>query len=172
MLAVLHAPAFIGFGIGLTINRAITRGAAAGCRWLIKWLQQRGTRVPFTAVSACSVDWGQNQRNRDAVTYFMKPLFTDPQSGQKVTLVRYPAGQINPAHSHAQGHGMYVLQGSLRTHRGTFGPNTFVWFPAGEVMWHGAGTDEELVALFMAGGNLSTDYVESEFSSAPGSRAE
>jgi hypothetical protein len=32
-----------------------------------------------------------------------------------------------------------VLEGELVTHKGTFGPGSFVWFPEGEVMEHGAG---------------------------------
>ncbi len=92
----------------------------------------------------------------------MKLLFSDQQTGCSVKLVRYPAGQINPPHTHVVGHGMYVLKGSLVTHMGTFGPESFVWFPPREVMWHGAGADEELVALFMALGELNTQYVETD----------
>jgi quercetin dioxygenase-like cupin family protein len=168
VIAILHAPALVGVGVGLgvAISRLVSRTAAAG--WLslsktLRWLQPR--TPPFTAVNAYSLDWRRNQAHRDAVTYFMKPLFRDSRSGHGVQLVRYPAGQINPSHSHPVGHGMYVLQGSLVTHHGTFGPDTFVWFPPGEVMWHGAGPGEDLVILFMVNGNLSTDYVRRESTS-------
>ena len=172
MIAIVHAPALIGFGVGLAISRALT-AAARNLSFgnTLQWLRQLRQRMPFTAVTASSVDWARNQRDQDAVTYFMKPLFRDPRSGQTVMLVRYPPGQINPAHSHPVGHGMYVLQGSLVTHRGTFGPNTLVWFPPGEVMWHGAGPDDELIALFMVGRNFSTRYVRRDPTS-PGSPAE
>ena len=52
----------------------------------------------------------------------------------EIRLVRYPAGVINPLHTHPCGHGMYVLEGQLVTHKGTFGPGYFVWFPEGETM--------------------------------------
>ena len=68
--------------------------------------------------------------------------------------------EINPSHFHPAPHGMYVLRGSLVTHRGTFGPDTYVWFPPHEVMWHGAASDQELVVLFIAGPNLSTHYTK------------
>ena len=32
----------------------------------------------------------------------------------EVRLVRYPAGAINPSHTHPCAHGMYVLEGTLR----------------------------------------------------------
>ena len=54
---------------------------------------------------------------------------------------------------------MYVLRGELVTHRGNFGPDTFVWFPPEEVIWHGAGTAEDLVVLFSAEAGMDTRYV-------------
>lgn len=156
---IAHAPAVVGWG--LSVATAWSFGTAAGRRIgrsTIQRLWRRTVRAPFTAVDASTIAWSRNQKNQDAVTYYMRPLFTDLQSRNAVLMVRYPAGQINPPHSHPVGHGMYVLRGLLVTHRGTFGPGTFVWFPAGEVMWHGAGPDEALEVLFMAGPNLRTDY--------------
>ena len=66
-----------------------------------------------------------------------------------VTLLRYPAGLINPHHTHPCGHGMYVLEGKLVTHRGVFGPGTFVWFPEGDAMQHGASAEGDMTALFI-----------------------
>src|SRR5947208_11685541 len=66
-----------------------------------------------------------------------------------VRLVRYPAGVINPEHTHPCGHGMYVLEGTLVTHNGAFGPGCFVWFPEGEVMEHGASADGDVVVVFV-----------------------
>lgn len=39
--------------------------------------------------------------------------------------------------------------GTLRTHAGTFGPGSFVWFPEGMLMEHGATDDGDMVALFI-----------------------
>ena len=53
---------------------------------------------------------------------------------------------------------MFVLQGELMTHRGTFGPGTFVWFPPHEEMWHGAGHGGDVVVLFSTGLHMTTRY--------------
>ncbi len=63
-------------------------------------------------------------------------------------MVRYPAGFVNPSHTHPCGHGLYVLEGTLVTHKGMFPPGTFVWFPEGEVMEHGATEEGDVTALF------------------------
>ena len=89
----------------------------------------------------------------------MKPLHQDPQTGHVVLLVRYPAGSVNPGHRHPVGHGMYVLQGRLVTHRGVFERDAFVWFPPNETMMHGAGPDEDLTVLFMTDESFATRYV-------------
>jgi hypothetical protein len=49
----------------------------------------------------------------------------------------------------------------LVTDRGTFGPETFVWFPPGDLMTHGAGSDADLVLLLIAQRGIRTDYPES-----------
>lgn len=78
-----------------------------------------------------------------------KTFFSDPETGMMVRMVRYPAGVINPDHTHHCGHGMYVIEGDLVTHKGTFGPGCFVWFPEGETMQHGARAEADVVALFI-----------------------
>ena len=95
------------------------------------------------------------------VPFFMKYLHKDVNSGQVAMLVRYSAGIVNPAHRHSFGHGIYVLQGKLVTHRGTFGPGTFVWFPPNEVVFHGASPDEDLVILFLRHQDMDTEHVQS-----------
>ena len=153
MIAFVHAPALIGVGIGFALSRV--------GRWLPlpRWLH-RPRPQGFKAVDSESLQWNRNQAAQSDVTYFMKPLFEDQRTGDRVLLVRYPPGEINPSHFHPAAHGMYVLQGTLVTHRGTFGPDTYVWFPPNEVMWHGASPDQELVVLFLAGPNLSTHYTK------------
>jgi hypothetical protein len=46
------------------------------------------------------------------------------------------------------------------TSRGTFKPGTFVWFPAGEIIEHGAGPKQDMVALFISGALFRIDYVK------------
>jgi quercetin dioxygenase-like cupin family protein len=157
--AIVLAPVVSGLGVSLTGAWVIA--SARGRYWLMKIIQRldglRG-QVPFSAVNSDSLQWSGNRAHRDRVQYFMKPLFTKSRSGPHVVLVRYPAGTMNPAHSHPTGHGMYVLKGRLVTHRGTFGPGTYVWFPPGETMTHGATEDGDSVVLFIVGGDSRTDY--------------
>jgi quercetin dioxygenase-like cupin family protein len=91
---------------------------------------------------------------------YRKELYTDPEAGALVRLVRYPAGVINPRHTHPCGPGMYVLEGKLVTHTGTFGPGTFVWFPEGEVMEHGASSEGDVTVLFVTNKTFRIDYVK------------
>ena len=113
----------------------------------------------FFAVDATKLTW--EERFSDAIgrAIYRKELFSDPDTGMLVRLVRYPAGVINPAHTHPCGHGMYVLEGTLVTHKGTFGPGCFVWFPEGEVMEHGASADGDVVVVFVTNKPFRIDYV-------------
>lgn len=152
--------AAMGLGIGLTavwaMRNAIVRGVIA---WLRRAWWCLTARDTFHAKSAHELDWSRNQGHQDQVTYFTKPLHYNPRTGDSVMLVRYPAGEMNPMHEHPVGHGIYVLQGTLVTHRGNFGRDTFVWFPPNEPMTHGAGPDEDLVALFTRSKNFRTNYL-------------
>src|SRR5918994_1651094 len=106
-------------------------------------------RASFTAIAAAKLPWEERRSGHVAGTILRKELFSDPETGMLVRLVRYPAGVINPAHTHPCGHGMYVLEGTLVTHKGTFGPGSFVWFPEGEVMEHGASADGDVTVVFI-----------------------
>ena len=160
---LLLTPAAVGFacglGVGLTTLWATATEMGRHCLYRIKsWIGRARDGGGFNAIIAAELEWSRNQSHQDLVTYFMKPLRRDAQTGQVAMLVRYPAGEINPNHAHPIGHAMYVLQGSLVTHRGTFGRDTFVWFPPHETMRHGAGPDEDLIAIFLTGPNLETRY--------------
>ena len=67
---------------------------------------------------------------------------------------------MNPSHTHPCGHGLYVLEGELVTHKGKYGPGTFVWFPEGEVMEHGAGPAGDVTVLFVTNKRFRIDYAE------------
>src|SRR4026207_1782662 len=91
------------------------------------------------AIDTQSLPWEERFNERIGRPLFRKELYTDPETNALIRLVRYPAGVINPRHTHPCGHGMYVLEGTLVTHAGSFGPGTFVWFPEGDGMEHGGG---------------------------------
>ena len=155
-----YASMGIGVGLGFVLSAASSGARASVNRWTLRVVDAlRRTPSRFTAVHADAIEWHENQAHRDRTTFFMKPLSPANDHGNVLLLVRYSAGQLNPDHVHSMGHGMYVLSGELVTHRGRFGPHTFVWFPANEVMWHGAGPAEDLVVLFSTGSGMDTRYV-------------
>jgi quercetin dioxygenase-like cupin family protein len=120
------------------------------------------------AIDARAMPWEERFNEKIGRTLFRKELHNDPETGALIRLVRYPAGVINPRHTHPCGHGMYVLEGKLVTHVGTFGPGTFVWFPEGEVMEHGASSEADVTVLFVTNKAFRIDYVEE--GAAPGSQ--
>jgi hypothetical protein len=54
---------------------------------------------------------------------------------------------------------MYILEGTLVTQKGSFGPGQFVWFPEGEIMEHGASTEGDVTAVFITNKPFRLDYV-------------
>lgn len=81
--------------------------------------------------------------------YVDKPLPVDEPLGLCVT--RYPKGYYKTWHRHTCGHGIFVLEGKLRTEKGVYGPGSFVWFPEGSVTRHGATEDADCLFLFISG---------------------
>ena len=89
---------------------------------------------------------------------FRKNLIEDPDTGMEVRIVRYPAGIINPLHKHPCAHGMYVLEGTLVTHEGRYGPGHFVWFPEGSLVEHGASAEQDVTVLFITNKRFEIHY--------------
>src|SRR4029078_12641611 len=113
----------------------------------------------FCAVDTTAHPWEERRNDKLGRAIFRKNLYTDPETGAEIRLVRYPAGLVDPNHTHPCGHGLYVLEGKLVTHKGTFGPGTFVWFPEGEVMTHGASADVDVTVLFITNKSFRIEYV-------------
>ena len=112
----------------------------------------------YFAIDTLQQPWEERFNEKIGRALFRKNLYTDPNTGAEIRLVRYPAGVINPSHTHPCGHGMYVLEGMLVTHNGSYGPGTFVWFPEGEVMEHGASADADVIVLFITNKSFRIDY--------------
>jgi quercetin dioxygenase-like cupin family protein len=110
-------------------------------------------------VNPSDIEWTEMLLEQIGRPFYVRPLLDEPETGMSVVMLRYPAGFTNPHHTHPCGHGMYVLEGRLVTHRGEFGPGTFVWFPEGEPMQHGASSDGDMIALFITNKPFSIDYV-------------
>ncbi|HET6883865.1 MAG TPA: cupin domain-containing protein [Pirellulales bacterium] len=118
-------------------------------------------KKPLFAVDTNAMPWEERFNEKVGGVILRKELFSDPDTGMMVRLVRYPAAVINPRHTHPCGHGMYVLEGRLVTHEGTYGPGSFVWFPEGQVMEHGASVEGDVTVVFITNKPFRIDYVES-----------
>jgi len=114
----------------------------------------------LVAIDANALPWEERFNEKLGRALYRKDLYTDPETGAEIRLVRYPRGVINPKHTHPCGHGMYVLEGTLVTHAGSFPPGSFVWFPEGETMEHGASANGDVVVVFITNKPFRIDYVE------------
>jgi quercetin dioxygenase-like cupin family protein len=115
------------------------------------------TKEPL-AFDTAALPWEERFNEKIGRPLYRKNLIEDPDTGMEIRLVRYPAGVINPLHTHPCGHGMYVLDGRLRTNAGTFGPGSFVWFPEGAQMEHGATSDADVTVLFITNKRFEIHY--------------
>ena len=78
------------------------------------------------------------------------PLLDDPDTGMMVVKMVYRAGFTNPWRHDPCGHGVYVLDGTLNTNKGTYGPGNLVWYPEKSgIMEHGATADADCTFLFI-----------------------
>lgn len=105
--------------------------------------------VTVTAADASRLGWQAFPLPQINGEISVKPVFDDPDTGMQVMMLRYPAGFTNTWHTHPCAHGMYVLDGVLKTHEGEYGPGNFVWFSEGGWMEHGATEDNDVTCLFV-----------------------
>jgi quercetin dioxygenase-like cupin family protein len=83
---------------------------------------------------------------------------TDHGTGMQVFMVKYVAGFMNTWHTHPNAHGMYVLEGVLKTHQGEYEAGSFVWFPEGGWMEHGATAKSDVTILFITDKPFGISY--------------
>jgi quercetin dioxygenase-like cupin family protein len=110
------------------------------------------------AMDTRGMPWQERFNEQVGRPLYRKDLIVDPETGMEVRLVRYPAGFLNPRHSHPCAHGLYVLEGTLVTHAGQYGPGHFLWFPEGMVMEHGATPEAEVTVLFITNKPFAIHY--------------
>jgi anti-sigma factor ChrR (cupin superfamily) len=118
--------------------------------------------VELTAIDTNTQEWIGFPIPQQGVELPAIPLVDDPDTGMQVLKIIYRAGWTNPWHSHSCAHGIYVLEGSLTTHQGTYGPGSFVWFPEGGIMEHGASADGDCTFLFITNKPFDIHYVDKE----------
>lgn len=111
------------------------------------------------AIDTAALPWEERWNEHLGKTLYRKNLIEDPETSMEVRVVKYPAGVINTRHTHSCAHGMYVLEGTLVTHAGRFGPGYFVWFPTGIEMEHGATAETDVIVLFITNRKFDIHYV-------------
>ncbi len=111
------------------------------------------------AIDTAALPWEERFNEHLGRAIRRKNLIQDPDTGMEVRLVRYPAGVMNTRHTHPCAHGMYVLDGTLATHAGRFGPGSFLWFPEGMVMEHGATPEADVTVLFITNKPFEIHYL-------------
>ncbi len=114
------------------------------------------------AIDTSAMPWEERYMEALGKSNFRKLLLQDPDTGMEIRLVRYPAGFVTTWHTHHCAHGMYVLEGTLVTHAGRFGPGGFVWFPEGMRMEHGASADSDVVVIFITNKKFDIHFLGNE----------
>ncbi len=114
--------------------------------------------VELTVVDTHTQDWEPFPIPQLGIELTSMPLMDDPDTGMRVLKLIYRAGFTNPWHTHPCAHGIYVLDGTLTTHVGTYPAGSFVWFPEGGVMHHGASEDGDCTILFITNKPFDIHY--------------
>ena len=113
----------------------------------------------FKSVQVDEMAWEEMYNENAGSSLYKKELVEDEDTGMIIHVTKYPAGFINPKHDHPCAHGMYVLKGILHTSRGDYKAGSFVWFPEGEVMWHGATENEDVEIIFITNKKFKINYL-------------
>ena len=121
--------------------------------------RQLGKDGNILAMNVDDMEWEERPNEKAGRPLYKKALVQDPETGVRVSIIKYPAGFINPDHDHPCAHGMYVLKGILHTSEGDFPVGSFVWFPEGSVMWHGATEDQDVEIIFVTNKQFAINYL-------------
>jgi quercetin dioxygenase-like cupin family protein len=115
-----------------------------------------------TSVDTNKIPWDVLAVPELNASILSKTCIVDSDTGMSVSKITYKAGFTNESHWHHCAHGMYVLDGILVTSAGHFGPGSFVWFPEGSVMFHGAQADNDVTFLFITNKPFDIHYTRLE----------
>src|SRR5436305_700427 len=110
------------------------------------------------AIDANALPWEERFNEKLGRALYRKNLVVDPDTGMEVRHVRYAKSVINVKHTHTCAHGMYVLEGTLLADGKSFGPGSFVWFPEGMEMEHGASGAGDVTVLFITNKPFEIHY--------------
>lgn len=96
---------------------------------------------------------------------FLNKILVSAENGDGIDILYmiYPKGYKTVWHTHHCSHGIFVLEGTLKTHEGLYGPGTFVWFPEGILHEHGATDEEDVKFLFITNKAFDIAYCGSNY---------
>lgn len=118
--------------------------------------------IRITSKNTALMPWQEAPLPQIDSKIFVKMLEHDAGTGMSVQMIRYPAGHTTSWHTHPCAHGIYVLDGTLKTNQGEFGPGSWVWFPEGGWMEHGATAKTDVTFLFITNKEFGIDFLGSE----------
>ena len=113
----------------------------------------------ITVIDTNAMPWEERFKKEIGSSLYRKFLMKDPDTGMEIRILKYPAGFVNKWHTHPCAHAMFVIEGTLLTHAGRFGPGSFVWFPEGTAMEHGATPEQDVVLLFITNKPFEINYI-------------
>jgi quercetin dioxygenase-like cupin family protein len=113
-------------------------------------------------VDANKMEWRECPNPIIPMSNYIKMLHEDDDTGMRVNLCFYPRGFMTKWHKHPCGHGLYVLEGLLKTSEGILGPGSFIWFEEGVIAEHGATAETDVLTLFITNKEFAIDYIDSD----------
>ena len=125
-------------------------------------MSDEAPKKELQSVDTNTMPWGELYIEQLKIGIPVKQLISDPETGMSVSKITYKAGFTNVWHRHNCAHGMYVLDGILKTLADSIWPSSFVWFPEGMLMEHGATQDNDVTLLFITNKPFDIRYAFEE----------
>lgn len=111
------------------------------------------------SINTASMAWEERPNPKVGRSLYRKKLIEDYDTGMKINILKYPAGFVTPLHRHHCAHGIYVMEGILKTAEGTFGPSSFIWFTEGDIAEHGATAESDVIVMFITNKTFNIEYL-------------
>lgn len=109
-------------------------------------------------VNTNEMPWEERTNDKIGRIMYRKMMIVDPDTNIMIRINRYPAGFVTPWHTHHCAHGMYVMEGTLKTDEGCFGPGNFIWWPEGTLAEHGATAMTDVTVMFITNKLFDISY--------------
>ena len=116
------------------------------------------TNQSLIAIDTNSMPWEERFNEKIGRALYRKNLIEDAETGMEIRLVRYPAGVINPrTHSPVCPWDVCVRRNLGHSFRKLW-TGSFVWFPEGTTMEHGASASGDTTVVFITNKRFEIHY--------------